>query len=74
MNNLDIDDREDENDRRKIQSLRDQLAKDTEERKLVLKQMEFSNITLLQKALSVFQHPLMKMLTTGQRFKSMKIL
>ena len=40
MNNLDIDDREDENDRRKIQSLRDQLAKDTEERKLVLKQME----------------------------------
>ena len=40
MNNLDIDDREDENDRRKIQSLRDQLAKDAEERKLVLKQME----------------------------------
>ena len=40
INNLDIDDREDENDRRKIQSLRDQLAKDAEERKLVLKQME----------------------------------
>ena len=46
INNTDIDDREDENDRRKIKELREKLAKDTEERKRALKQMESQPATV----------------------------